>query len=60
MFSTTVGDVEMRHWDVLPVGTTDYLLYFSDQTGPGGTNRVGLAQTTAGWIPASVQSKVCP
>ena len=60
VFSTTVGDVEMRHWDVLPVGTTDYLLYFSDQTGPGGTNRVGLAQTTAGWIPASVQSKVCP
>ncbi len=60
LFSTGVGDVEMRHWDVLPVGTTDYLLYFSDQTGPGGTNRVGLAQTSAGWAPASVHSKVCP
>jgi len=60
LFSTMVGDVEMRHWDVLPVGTTDYLLYFSDQTGPGGTNRVGLAQTAAGWSTASVQSKVCP
>ncbi len=32
LFSTTIGDVEMRHWDVLQVGTTDYLMYFDDQT----------------------------
>lgn len=60
LFSTTVGDAELRHWDALRVGTTDYLLYFSDQTGPGGTNRVGLAETLPGWSVSSVQSKVCP
>ena len=60
VLSTDNGDVEMRHFDALLVGTTDYLLYFSDQTGPSGTNRVGLAETNSGWSVSSVQSKVCP
>jgi len=59
VLSTDAGEPELRHFDALKVGTTDYLLYFSDLNGPGGTNRVGLAETSSGWAPASVQSKVC-
>lgn len=63
LVDTLNGDPEMRHWDVLPVGSTDYVVFYDDKNGAGGTNRV-LAATSNGvlWtagVAAGMGDKVC-
>jgi hypothetical protein len=61
--STTSGDVELRHWDVVPLGSVDYALFYDDKGGPGGTNQIRVANTSASsWnatLAATHGTKVC-
>jgi hypothetical protein len=53
-----VDDSEWRHWDVLRVGASDQLVFFSEKDGTG-RNRIRLATTTPVWSDADVYTKVC-
>lgn len=60
---TANGDPEFRHWDVLPLGEGDFVVFYDDLGGPGGTNRirVGVSSDRV-WnaaTAAAVGDKVC-
>jgi hypothetical protein len=56
-----VGDDAYRHWDVLRVDASDYLLYYDEKDGSG-NNQIRLATTlpSFSWANTSVYDKACP
>lgn len=53
------GSDDWKHWDVLRVSTTDYLVYFDEKDGTG-KNRIRIATTTPTWSDNDVYGKYCP
>jgi hypothetical protein len=57
----SAGDADLRHWDALPYGVRDVVLFFDDLDGTG-LNQVRVAHTSASWdaaAAATVGDKVC-
>jgi hypothetical protein len=52
-------DESWRHWDVLRVGTDEYLVWFSEKD-EAGQNRIRFASTTPSWDDGDVYTRICP
>lgn len=53
-----IGDVGWRHWDVLRVGSSDRVVWYSEKDELG-KNRVRVASTVLAWDVADVNRKSC-
>jgi hypothetical protein len=52
------SDTDWRHWDVLRVGSDDYLVYFSEK-GEDNKPRIRLALTSETWTDEGIDDKRC-
>jgi len=60
VWNASLGDPELRHHDAVSMTNGGWLVAFSTRDGPGGSMRIRLAASTAGWTPADLRSKTCP
>lgn len=59
LISTTKGDIELRHWDVIRVGEDDYVMYFAEKATTG-VPLVRMARTSQLTDYTALQDKACP